>query len=527
MSLRSIYISVRWKLAISLICWLGVLASAQAQTVIERLVSPGPLTKAHEKYEKTCNQCHTAFDKSAQASLCLDCHKDVAQDFQRAMGFHGKAPDTQNTPCKACHTEHEGVAFDISEFDQKTFDHAFTDYALKGGHKNVDCAQCHSAEKKFRDAPVDCIACHKSDDPHKGQLGDDCQSCHNVNDWLQVDFDHGKTDFPLFGKHRSVKCAACHIDNVYEDLPAKCIDCHQKDDSHNGKFGADCESCHDASSWATTVFNHRRETGFALSGGHAKIECAACHTNTLFQPKLMQDCVSCHKKDDTHKGRNGTECADCHVDASWQATTFNHNRNTKFALRGAHAKVACETCHLGPVATDRPGDTCVDCHQSDDPHEGGQGENCSACHNEVSWVENTRFDHDLSKFPLLGKHDDVECAACHQSKKFQDAETECIACHAEDDKHAGALGGNCGLCHNPNSWALWRFDHNTQTDFKLEGAHENLTCSSCHRTSANDAASQSAACIACHRADDKHRGQYGANCKRCHTTSTFKSIKFP
>ena len=58
-----------------------------AQTVIERLVSPGPLTEAHAKYEKTCNQCHTAFDKNAQASLCLDCHKDVAKDFQRANGL--------------------------------------------------------------------------------------------------------------------------------------------------------------------------------------------------------------------------------------------------------------------------------------------------------------------------------------------------------------------------------------------------------------------------------------------------------
>ena len=54
------------------------------------------------------------------------------------------------------------------------------------------------------------------------------------------------------------------------------------------------------------------------------------------------------------------------------------------------------------------------------------------------------------------------------------------------------MTGPCGgstIIHRPN--------------FKLEGAHENLTCSSCHRTSANDAASQSAACIACHRADDE------------------------
>jgi len=527
MSLRFIFTNAGRSLVIGF--FLAVIGAPPviAQTVIERLVSPGPLSEAHQEHEKTCSACHTAFDKNAQESLCLECHEEVASDVQLSKGFHGKSPDVKGAPCKACHTEHEGFTFDIANFDQAAFDHALTDYALKGGHSGVECAECHLPGKKFREAPSDCVSCHKQDEPHKGQLGTDCQSCHNVSDWTQVQFDHSTTDFPLFGKHRDATCASCHIDEVYEGLPSECVDCHKEDDVHKSSFGADCESCHEPSAWVKIAFNHQQQTGFALTGRHAAIDCAACHTGTLFEPKLKQDCISCHRKDDTHKGRNGGACADCHVTSSWTATKFDHNKNTKFALRGAHSAVACESCHLQAVTKKLPGLACIDCHRDDDPHEGGQGEKCASCHNEISWTENTRFDHDLSRFPLLGKHRDVECGACHLSKRFRDASTNCVDCHSEDDKHEGKLGKDCGLCHNPNKWSLWIFDHDVQTEFQLTGAHEGLTCESCHKTVSKDVVSQSGECIACHRADDKHRGAYGANCERCHNTSNFKSIKFP
>jgi len=517
---------------------------ASAQTIVERLVSPGPLSEAHKEFESTCSSCHLSFDKKAQAKLCLDCHEEIANDFQQSTGFHGKSPDIDGTVCKNCHTEHEGFSFDIIEFDQASFDHALTDYPLKGGHLTVDCAECHLPGKKFSEAPLDCFSCHREDEPHRGNLGEDCESCHNVKDWAQVEFDHSMTEFPLLGKHQTASCEACHVDEVYEGLSSICIDCHKDDDVHEGAFGNDCSTCHTPSSWSKTVFDHGQETGFSLTGGHGKIDCSACHISTLFEPKLSQDCNSCHKQDDTHKGRNGTECADCHVTSSWAATKFDHDKNTKFKLRGSHSAIACEGCHLEAVTEVLPGVDCIDCHKEDDPHQGGQGENCSVCHNEVSWVENTRFDHDLSRFPLLGKHTDVECGSCHQSKRFQDAPLECVACHLDDDSHEGALGEQCDVCHNPNAWALWLgeqcdvchnpnawalwiFDHNTQTDFDLVGAHEGLTCASCHKGTAKEGVSQSTDCIACHRADDKHRGAYGTNCERCHNTSNFKSIKFP
>jgi hypothetical protein len=459
MSLRSIFTKSHYVLMFCLAAWLGLIAAASAQTVIERLVSPGPLSKAHQELQKDCGACHVSFKKEAQTALCLDCHEDVAADVQRQRGFHGKSPDIDGKPCKTCHTEHEGDYFSIVTFDAAAFDHALTDYALKGGHSDVACNQCHSPNKKFRQAPLDCATCHESDEPHKGRLGTDCQSCHNVNDWNQVDFDHSTTKFSLSGKHRQQKCQACHVDERYKDLPSKCIDCHIDDDTHAGSFGAACDDCHNANSWLDTGFNHRRKTGFALSGRHAAIDCKTCHTVTLFKPKLKR--------------------------------------------------------------------TCIGCHRDDDPHKGGQGENCSACHNETSWTKNTRFDHDLSRFPLLGEHKKIECDACHFSKRFKEAQTDCAACHDDDDKHKGALGQDCGLCHNPNDWALWIFDHDTQSNFQLTGAHEGLSCASCHRAQKREGVSQSSECIACHRADDKHRGEYGSDCARCHTTEDFKRIRYP
>jgi len=43
---------------------------------------------------------------------------------------------------------------------------------------------------------------------------------------------------------------------------------------------------------------------------------------------------------------DGGRCEGCHgVDAFAPATRFNHDRDAGFALAGAHAKVACGSCH--------------------------------------------------------------------------------------------------------------------------------------------------------------------------------------
>ncbi len=99
-----------------------------------------------------------------------------------------------------------------------------------------------------------------------------------------------------------------------------------------------------------------------------------------------------------------------------------------------------------------------------------------------------------------------------------------MKCHESDDEHKRRLGPQCGSCHNPNGWSLWRFDHDSQTHFKLDGAHQGLECHACHREPMEKKTRQSMACSSCHMKDDVHRGGFGQYCQRCHITKSFEEI---
>ena len=154
----------------------GLLAAAAAwtagaQSIFEKLVMPGELSKAHVKEEKDCANCHEAFTKKSQMRLCLACHKDVARDREQARGLHGKRADASKSECNRCHTEHKGRSADIVQFDRETFNHNFTNFQLNGAHKEAACEGCHQPKAKYRAAPHLCIDCHKKADKHKGRLG--------------------------------------------------------------------------------------------------------------------------------------------------------------------------------------------------------------------------------------------------------------------------------------------------------------------------------------------------------------------
>ena len=86
-------------------------------------------------------------------------------------------------------------------------------------------------------------------------------------------------------------------------------------------------------------------------------------------------------------------------------------------------------------------------------------------------------------------------------------------------------GSKCNLCHNPNGWSFWRFDHDRQTDFKLEFSHKGLQCKACHKKAMGEDVEQSSTCVVCHRQDDIHRGDFGSQCDQCHTSDKFEENK--
>ncbi len=519
-----------WWYGLVVVASLGMTSTAVAQiNTIERLVMPGPVSSAHADIEATCTSCHVRFSRDLQGQLCLDCHEEVARDVAASTGFHGRDPGAVGAECSACHTEHEGRNADILGIDEDSFDHDVTNFPLLGKHRDVMCASCHTEElPNYHAAETECNACHVDDDRHRGNLGTACADCHAETAWTDVRFDHEMTaDYTLTGKHAEITCVSCHVDEQYEQTPNTCIGCHAEDDNHRGNNGAECQECHTTRDWTDLKFDHLTRTGFALAGAHGGLECEACHEGNKLTQATPNECIGCHRDDDAHDGVNGTMCQDCHRVTEWPDVTFDHARDTDFALHGAHAALTCAACHMQPVSVAVPSTGCIGCHAEDDPHEGQLGEACNTCHVETRWAEDVRFDHDLARFPLLGKHDDVTCESCHATQAFLDASEQCVDCHMEDDVHERRLGLECATCHNPNDWLAWTFDHDAQTSFPLTGAHVGLNCHGCHRepVPASGAISLASTCGSCHRNDDVHRGEFGADCAQCHTTESFRDLK--
>ncbi|MEZ4282808.1 MAG: cytochrome C [Myxococcota bacterium] len=517
------------QIAVVLSMALGLAALAPRESTaidIERMVMPGPLAADHADLEKDCSSCHQAFDGNAQRGLCLACHEEVAADLAGHRGFHGRSPLASVGQCRSCHPDHRGRDADILGGGEATFDHALTDFPLKGRHEAAACSACHTADTPRREAKLECFACHESDDAHDGALSQDCGQCHGETGWRTTDFDHAKTDYPLTGAHARASCGGCHVAERYEGTPQDCVACHGVDDAHEGRFGTKCADCHDTKGWQKQGFDHLRESGFALSGSHAKASCASCHREPPGQRKLPETCSGCHAQDDVHAGRFGADCGSCHPASKWAEARFDHSKTASFDLVGAHARADCNTCHTGIAKDEALPKDCAGCHARDDVHRGELGKDCGDCHDAESFAGRVRFDHEITKFPLLGLHASTACESCHADSAYRKVDVECNACHAAEDVHEGTLGTGCESCHNPNGWTRWKFDHDAQTDFALHGAHADLECAGCHRTAMAPGVSLSTSCVDCHLRDDAHRDGFGRACDACHSDEAWKPAHF-
>ncbi|HJT88092.1 MAG TPA: cytochrome c3 family protein, partial [Bryobacteraceae bacterium] len=382
---------------------------------------------------------------------CRDCHGEIRVLVSEHEGYHGRVFNRAkgDLDCARCHTEHYGENFRIYKWpsSKDDFDHRLTGYPLVGKHAALKCEQCHNpkhisaADRKrimvhdlgvtFEGLHPACLTCHE--DQHAGQLGTDCEKCHDSSRWKPVKtFDHSTTHFPLTGKHQEVECAKCHRPTAadpkviqYTGLAfGTCTTCHQ--DPHHGAFAARCETCHNTDSWkrlpAVSGFDHS-QTKFPLTGKHEGLACLKCHKDANFKaPVAHAQCMDCHQ--DQHKGQfagraDHGECGSCHVDTGWKPATFTNasHRNTRYPLTGKHEALACEKCHA-PAGLDtnyHPAfQACLDCHK--DLH-GGQfaaaphRNRCEDCHN-VNGFQPALFSlsqHQATRFALKDSHAAVVC----------------------------------------------------------------------------------------------------------------------
>jgi hypothetical protein len=314
----------------------------------------GPLFR--DKLATTCVSCHRADDphKGSLGAECQACHTetrwtetprfDHARTKFALLGRHAdvKCADCHrgapaagyrvaDTRCVACHRADDPHKARLGERCESChvergwklvdrFDHSASRFPLRGGHAGVKCAACHKTAA-YRDTPMDCVACHRQDDKHEGQLGERCDSCHRDTRWTETGFDHARARFALVGRHVRAACDSCHKSRRYRDAPSDCVSCHRKDDRHEARLGAACDSCHNARDWRLGRFDHSR-TAFVLDGAHAKVGCEGCHkvpapAGRSIAP-LGDTCMACHRNDDRHDGAFGPRCDQCHVTSDWK-----------------------------------------------------------------------------------------------------------------------------------------------------------------------------------------------------------------
>ncbi len=391
---------------------------------------------------ESCVSCHKRGTKYAKApSDCVSCHRK-----------DDKHKGNLGTKCSNCHDE--------KDWKEAHFDHSKTKFELRDAHEDVACTKCHVGQR-YAKTPRDCLSCHRGDDAHKGKFGARCESCHRETKWDRPTFNHGAdTSFKLLGRHQDTRCASCHTGQLYKQkLPKRCNDCHEKDDVHKKGLGQKCESCHNESSWKNQRFDHNKDTKFILRDKHEATKCQSCHKPEKPHEKLSTRCNACHADDDLkrgHKGRYGDKCESCHNEKAFKPSTFDHDRETDYLLKGKHRKVKCDSCHKGPSIHDKMEKQCVACHERDDMekgHQGRYGRKCETCHIEKDF-NTTVFDHDRdTTFLLLGKHRQTKCESCHKepvnSAKF---DKRCYGCHKKDDIHFESYGLVCDKCHVTEDW---------------------------------------------------------------------------
>ena len=189
---------------------------------------------------------------------------------------------------------------------------------------------------------------------------------------------------------------------------------------------------------------------------------------------------------------------------------FENNCNLCHQPLQKNQAVLCMNCHsdIASQVQNKQGlhgrldnvDQCASCHAE---HKGRSFDPT----NEAVKA----FNHNLTGFPLDGKHGQIQCDACHMNNRYDQSKPDCVSCHTEPQVHTGLLGTDCQTCHNSNTWkpASFQarpFDH-TNTRFTLnlhavDYAGNPINCTTCHTGDPSQTTTQS--CITCHNNPDQN-----------------------
>lgn len=355
------------------------------------------LLGAHQLVE--CKACHTSLIFSAAERECVSCHLDMHNN-------------TVGADCQRCHNPQNWIVTNVNQM------HRQSRFPLTGAHTSADCFECHhtASNLQFEPLDIDCINCHQQDylattspNHQEGGYSTNCVDCHSAQavSWTATNFEHDF--FPLSGGH-AISCFECHTSGTFGKLPTDCISCHQAD--YNGTtdpnhqqvgFSTSCTECHQTSdrSWDAARFDH---SSFLLSGGHASISCAQCHTQPGVKPST--DCFACHQNDfnsttDPNHQQAGfsTDCSLCHTtDSGWEAADFKQHDSQYFPIYSGR--------HNGEW------NSCVECHNNNSSYSDFT---CFTCHVH-NQTETDGHHQEVANY----SYQSSACYSCHPTGRAED-----------------------------------------------------------------------------------------------------------
>jgi hypothetical protein len=374
-----------------------------------------------------CAKCHDpakAWGKKPAFDRCESCHADPHAGRATLAG--------RKVDCNACHDEKnfKPSTYTVADHRETSYPlegkHAEVrcDRCHLKNPAGISLVALGNAAVLIRREHERCTDCHE--DAHAGQLvhREDrgaCEACHRVEGWKPSTFTadlHAKLELALDGRHSEIQCAACHGPErpglgplpasldlgkarvALKPVETECVQCHF--DPHEDRFGpagerpfeGGCLGCHDSRAFRPSQVDAVRHAKFryALSGAHRAVACVFCHEELghpapsvrllsvegparklSFQTRHAK-CGMCHETahgDQFVDRPDGRSCESCHtIDGFHPASRFDHERDSRFSLRGAHRDVACERCH--PTVVDDAGRRqtiyrplaarCQDCH---------------------------------------------------------------------------------------------------------------------------------------------------------------------
>ena len=294
-------------------------------------------------------------------------------------------------------------------------------------HKDIGQDVRAKAGYHGRLKPQNCRSCHTD---HKGRGA-------RIVELDKKQFDHNQTDFALRGGHQKPTARSTTSQRRSTAGPRRtATPATARDDVPKGSLGPARRLPHrqqlEGSQSSTTrrrVSRSRANTSTpsaATATEQGRLQGRGAHLR-----RLPPGTTTATKPQRASSARS----ASCHNAKAWKPSTFNHDVDTKYVLRGKHRNASAPTATAATSTRSRPAGLQL-CHEKDDKHKGSSG--MRRLPHRARLEGKGKFDHDKTSFPLLASTT-TKCDACHKTKDYKEAPMTATAA-TKDDKHEGTLG---------------------------------------------------------------------------------------